>query len=588
MNLQGNRTKKNNFLKKFNSCSILSNIFSFIPKKKSIQILQINKKLSALLNLFVADYYLDKKYQEIIENSNGNLNYIFLKSLDYYKQFYCENDKNHPKFAFTELISNIIQYLKYLLANKKIKTLILSFEENIFINWLYFKFVIEIIRNIKYGLSLKMNRIEINYRYYEVIKDSIHDMKEINSITLFDLKNKKEKYLKDYFNFCDWTKVKCLHLSGLSFNSEHNERIKDIYIPDNALFRKLIVDDRGYFNLRKLYDLIKFHGRHIDHLKLLYFNDQCFYGNDEKVLKKDIFENLINLKKIKFIKAKHLLLLNFLLFGKKFLPSIKVLILDEVCEFDNYNFIYIQNHYNDMLILIQKLRKLEKLEINFNYMSTILHAFQMLTIIINNNSDIKDLKITLPVEKIENNKNLKVIKEQIYFEKMVKTKSIKVDEDEIKKEKEINAFSILINTISTLKQLRNLQLIIPMNNKMSKIFNNCFNVGDSLNYLYIFHSNYLNLNQVFKRHGNLNKINLNLIKDGDENPLNKFIYDFPRRTWKSIDLSNYPLNNSFIEALIKSKCSIKHLSLKNSFNISTKTDAELNNILLEIKNKLNN
>ncbi len=166
--------------------------------------------------------------------------------------------------------------------------------------------------------------------------------------------------------------------------------------------------------------------------------------------------------------------------------------------------------------------------------------------------------------------------------------SIKEDDNEIEKEKEITAFSKLINSISKLKQLRILQLIIPMNNKMCEIFNNCFNVGNSLNHLHIIHSAQLNLNLLFKRHKNLNKINLNLIKEEDQNPRNEFRYNFSPRTWKCIDLCNYPLNNSFIDALIKSKCYIKHLSLKDSVNMSSKSDAELNNILLEIKNKINN
>ena len=167
-------------------------------------------------------------------------------------------------------------------------------------------------------------------------------------------------------------------------------------------------------------------------------------------------------------------------------------------------------------------------------------------------------------------------------------KQRKLADDEMEKEKEISVFSSLINAISNLNQLRNLQLIIPMNDKMCEVFNNCFNAGDILSYLQIIHSSRLNLNQIFQRHGNLNKINLNLIEDGDENAINKFKYDFAQRAWKSIDLCNYPLNNSFLDALIKSKCCIKHLNLKDSVNMSSKPDAELMNILLEIKNKINN
>ena len=73
-------TKSVNLLKKVNSVSLLSTIFSYVSQKTSIKILQINKKLSSLLGLNVADCYLDKMYQEIILESKGDLNNIFLQN----------------------------------------------------------------------------------------------------------------------------------------------------------------------------------------------------------------------------------------------------------------------------------------------------------------------------------------------------------------------------------------------------------------------------------------------------------------------------------------------------------------------------
>ena len=123
---------------------------------------------------------------------------------------------------------------------------------------------------------------------------------------------------------------------------------------------------------------------------------------------------------------------------------------------------------------------------------------------------------------------------------------------------------------------------------MTTAFNNYFNLGENLNYLNIMHSCKLDLCKLLNAHPNLNKIDFSLVKDGLENPINKFKYEFGQRSWKSITLNDYPINNTFIEALIKCKGSLTQLTLKDSVNVSEKSDVEVNNILLDIKNKLNN
>ena len=70
--------------------------------------------------------------------------------------------------------------------------------------------------------------------------------------------------------------------------------------------------------------------------------------------------------------------------------------------------------------------------------------------------------------------------------------------------------------------------------------------------------------------------------------MNKFKYEFGQRSWKSITLKDYPLNNTFIEALIKSKKTLTQLTLNDTINMSGKSDYEVNNILLDIKYNLNN
>ena len=586
MTSKRNKSEKSNYLKKLSSPSLLSKLFSYIPKKSAIKILQYSKKISSLLNLTIGDYFLDKKYQEIIHNSNGNLNFIFLKSFDIYQNYVLDYGRNRPEISFTEIISNLIKYITFLSKKNKFKRLVLNFDANIYTNWMYFKYFIDIIRNIKYGLSLKINTA-INYRYYEIIKDAIHDLKEINTITLYSFKKvkKDEQYIKDYFDIFDWINVKCLNFSGVIDYFDYKNDIEDIDIPDNSPFRKLILDDKCYFNARKLTGLIFKHSCHIEHLKIYNFNDKFFYEKGEKSLNKGIFQKLQNIQKIKFINAQHLYLFSFLIFAKKILPSIKVLILDNICEYEKENYIYMQEHYNDMIKNANYLKNLEKFEINFNSNITIYHAFQILSIIINNNLNIKDLKITIPEIKNEN-KELNLKKIRNLLEKFVNLDLSEINDDTLSKN-EIEEFTNLIKAISNLKNLASLQLYVSMNDKMAKIFNKYFSGGETLNNLVIIHSNKLNLDQIFNLCPNLNKINLQLLKNENGNVNYNFKYDFPQRKWRSIELANYPLNNSLVDALIKNKNTINHLTVKDSVNKSSRSDVEFNNILLEIKNKIN-
>ena len=579
--------KSVNLLKKINSVTLLSTIFSYVSQKTSIKILQINKKLSSLLNLNVADCYLDKMYQKIILESKGDLNNIFLQSYTVYQQSSSFKEINQKSLTFKQLISNMIKYINYLYSKKEFKTLALSLDNNVFTNWMNFTFIIEVIRNIKYGLSIKLNS-PINYRYYDIIKDAIHNLKEINTIYLFTFKitEHNEKYLKDYLNFCDWTKVKCINFaeSHPVFEKYERNKNKQIFIPDDAPFKKIVINEKNYFSTRKLYDLISVHGSHIEHCKIYNFYDGYLYERGDNKLEKDYFEKMANLKKIKFINSRHLFFFTFLIFLNKNLSNIKVLTLDNISEYDNDCLDFMKKNYEQIIENLNKLNNLEKLEINFNYSYIASHAFQILSTIVKNNKNIKELKIKfIPKEKDkENSGKRKDSGTRKFLENFINYNS------EDKKEEEIKEFTKLIKAISSLSKLYYLQLAIPMDNRMTTAFNNYFNLGENLNYLNIMHSCKLDLCKLLNVHPNLNKIDFSLVKDGLENPINKFKYEFGQRSWKSITLNDYPINNTFIETLIKCKGSLTQLTLKDSVNVSEKSDVEVNNILLDIKNKLNN
>ena len=581
--LSSKRNKAEHYLNKLISSSTLSYIFEYIPIKRSYQIIKMNKKLSKSLNINISDCYLDKKYQEIIIKSKGVINSIFQESFNLYQTSNFQQSKNG--LSFQKIISNIIKYLKYLYMKKELKTIVVSLDGNIYNSWMYFTFIIEVIRNIKAGLTIKLKN-HINYKYYELIKDALQNLDEIDSVSLYEFKTdaKNEKYIQNYFKYCDWTKVKCLNFSESQVNFKSNISPK-ILIPDNANFRKIIIDSRNIYNLNNLYDLISTHGKHIEYFKINYFTDKYFYVQGKNKLEKDIFQKLTFATKIKFMKICHMLFFTFLLLFKKSLSTIKVLTLDNIYESSKENSMYIEEHFNDIVKLITKLCNLEKLEINFNPKSNITNTFKILSCLIYVNPNLKDLKITIPLQKLTSNDNkAKEDNSKNYMEKFISYKSAYKNEEN--NSEALAEFTDLIKSISSLKKLSSLRLIIDMNDNFTKIFNSYFNVGENLNYLCISHTSSLNLSNLFDLHPNLNNINFTLL---DNNGItDTYQYEFPQRTWKGIILNNYPLNSSFVNSLNNSKNSLNQLTLNNSCNISEKSDIEIYNILLDIKAKINN
>jgi hypothetical protein len=289
---------------------------------------------------------------------------------------------------------------------------------------MYFTFIIEVIRNLKEGLTIKLKN-HINYKYYELIKDALQNLDEIKSVSLYEFRTneKNEKFIQNYFKYCDWTKVKCLNFKESQVNFKSND-IPKILIPSNANFRKIIIDNRNIFNLSNLYDLISTHGNHIEYIKIYYFTDKYFYVQGKNKIGKDIFQKLTKVSKIKFLKISHLLFFTFLLLFKRNLSNIKVLTLDNVYESSKENAIYIEEHFNDIAKLITKLCNLEKLEINFNYITNFINTLKILSCIIYVNPNLKDLKITIPSQKVTNNDNKsKEDKSKNYMEKFISYKS---------------------------------------------------------------------------------------------------------------------------------------------------------------------
>ena len=259
--------KKQNYLTKINSNTLLSNIFSYISKEKTIKIAQINKKLLSSLNLTIDDYYIDKKYQKIILNSKGNINNIFENVYQLYKKddFQCK--------TFAELTLNVINYLKYLYTKKIFKSFNLTINgNNTFMKWTYFLFTIEIIRNIKCGLCLKISS-KVSSKYYELIKDAILNLDEVKSVDIHSFKSgDNDNYNQNFIQLFDWTKIKCLNFADMAYMHFHvQENLKNI--PKNASFSKFCVNEDKWVNIKKIEKFLHLHASHIENLKIINFSD---------------------------------------------------------------------------------------------------------------------------------------------------------------------------------------------------------------------------------------------------------------------------------------------------------------------------
>jgi hypothetical protein len=291
-----------------------------------------------------------------------------------------------------------------------------------------------------------------------------------------------------------------------------------------------------------------------------------------------------NLEKIKMLKNEQLIFFTFLILFKKILNKIKNLTLENVYESTPESKIYINEHYNDIVELLKNLTNLEKLDISFNKISNYTNCLKILSNIVSLNPNLKILKIKLR-QNVLRDQEPKKDRIQQFLINFIKLKKEINNPEKIEEIQNLEEFTYLIKSISSLHNLSVLHLDIPMDENMTTIFNSNFNVGQGLTELKIVHGNTLDLFTLLMLHPNLNCIDLNLLKDKNEDD---FQYKFAERSWRSITLNCYPLNNSLVNGLMNCKNSLKFLTLNNTVNISDKQDIEIYELLMEIKNKINN
>ena len=209
--------------------------------------------------------------------------------------------------AFTK---KIIKYLKYLYLRKKFRSFKIELNENIYSNWFYYNFSIEIIRNLKRGLCLKINP-NLNYEFYQMMKESIHNLEEIKSVDIHSFKGPKEvRSITDYINLFDWTKVKCLNCADC-MNGQLVFTNQLSYIPKEASFKKLYFDESKSICFKKSYNYLQNYANQIEHLNFYNFSDMNYFDRSHEFkLDSDYFDCFTKIKNIILIQCKHLLLIN--------------------------------------------------------------------------------------------------------------------------------------------------------------------------------------------------------------------------------------------------------------------------------------
>ena len=553
-------------LYKINQLPLLSHVFNFLPKKRALKVAIISKKLSSELNISFDNYLLDEPYRKIILRSKGSVNDIYNQAIQFYK------DSDNKLVTFPDMIQKMVKYMKYLYIKKVFKCYLIILEHFLFFHWPHVSFLIEVIRGLKKGISFKVTGV-INFRFYDILRDAIINLEELHSVSNYTFAQNNRNLLTTYqlyYEMFDWTKVRCIDLLKCpSGNIYKGFTHKYILIPDNATFRKIIIDNGTFANCNELAYFMNKHGAHVEYLKIFNISDNN--------LGTEFFSNLNGINKVKLINCKHFTFFNFLIYFKKYLSQIKNLVLDNIL-YEKYNNISEKKeHFYLMQNVLPRLNNLEKVELNFTKISNVGNMYKLLSTIISQNPNLKELKISLSFQDkmVTQEEN----KSSTFLEKFIGQER-NVEEDNLKE------FYTLIKIISDLKQLSNLELNFELDDKMTQIVSTFLNVGNNLKNLAMIHTNKLNLTQLLKAHPYLNRINLCLDQKVEEETKRKYNYEFAQRSWKSISLKNYPLNNSFIEALIKTTNSLHDLTLENTFNVCEKSLAEVNNILLGIKNNI--
>ena len=587
---------KFNFIEYFqtkNSTAILNDIFNYLPQKRKYLIASVNIFLKKSLDLKKDDYFIQKDYQKIIKESEGKIPVLIENVCIYYKKSNCT-------IPFRKiLLPQIMQYINYLYKTKQIKQITFYLTCKFYYSMLYTDILVEMIRKIKIKSTFAFVYKHKNNLFYNLIKDTLVYQNEIYKIIIkLDSKFFRRNYnIEDYFGIYDWSRVNCIELYQLSIS---NANILDYAekLPTDNKIKKIIFTERAtlfqmdiIIQLHKLFN--KF-GKNIEYLKFNGFQFQCskIYQKFNE-LKYDN-NHLGKLNKLKILKAKTCLNHIISIFKFCFL-NLKKLTLDNID-------INLASNISE----ITNIKSLEKLEISASVKSNKYVTNYLLNKIIENNNNLKKLKIGLPNNFMKNNeKKQNECNNIISFYSRSLKREIPKNESQNKDliyENE-NPFEKLIKNISSLKHLNFCELDFLIDCDNINILNEHFKVGENLKHLKIIFLDKLSAEKIFSNNPFLNEINFERLIDESQlnikkmsqsknkdillNQIKSFKLNLPKNKFEKIELKNIPMTDNILEILNYNKNNLKFISFEWCANASNKTDQEVFNILSEISENIN-
>ena len=626
--------------------SIVEKIFLFLSPKTKFHLLKYSKSLLEEYDIKIDDYFIPRKYQEKIKNYNNNYEDLFYKILYDIKKEKENNGEKVVLYEIENSMIKYLKYLtmKYnkiitiSLINinmmeiwklEFISKLLGILEKNVHIklnlNYLdlktndIFSFICrfskainileidDVFTNKSQFTNLNeeiktwfnwntINKIIINMNDYAQVEQSegyekkrsetflIHilNVATIPNLIDFDLRC-------DFMNFHDITKfLKNNGKNITKLNIDNSKLNNEVEIENNSLLRYLVkitelsmtIEEKQlekllYFFYPIFPKIQKFHliineNENSDDNDDVKLNENIKRKNDKKN-NKTIYNKKNKTKRLherKIENGQYKFSLNQLNFVSE-IPSFETENY-EISDDESEHFSRNKNNYKKK-VGEKPLNSFISTLSNLNNCESLTYEIKTNNIYSNNNTKINSLSYLINC--LEGNKDhLKYL--EIYINNDEST-PINIDD-----------FTLLIEKISDCYNLNIFIFECELYNEYASIFSTYFNTGNNLTHLSLVHTTDLEIMKIINRHINLTHIKFDLISKKSKlskNVYKEYSYDLDlNRNWKSIDLTNYPINKSLINLLKYNKNIYTSLNLCN--NVSDVDEIYFNEIIKNTSN----
>ena len=229
--IEKEQQNKLNHLESIKSTYVLKSIFSYLHKKKSLEIIQKNKKLQEKLKISLNDYKkYSEKYSTIeieiipIKSKKGNFIHICRNEKKYYRIYFDNNKKKVKRDYLTK--DDDVKKIK-IVIDCKVKSFFALFEYcNVNESINFTKFSRNNIMNMSYMFNNCHSLKEINFYKYntENVIDMSNMFKECSSLKKLDLSqfNTKNVIKMNHLFFY------CSSLKNLIFSNFVTEKVQDM------------------------------------------------------------------------------------------------------------------------------------------------------------------------------------------------------------------------------------------------------------------------------------------------------------------------------------------------------------------------